>query len=72
MDVKKSQVAQNHDSLPSAQPFASLGFCLDLSYELQIRHQHNQVDEKYGQITHHRNQIITYDKTWKSKEFRPE
>ncbi len=34
MDAKNSQVAHNPDSLPSAQPFASLGFCLDLSDEL--------------------------------------
>ncbi len=39
MDEKKSQVAHNPDSLPSAQPYASLGFCLDLSYELRILHQ---------------------------------
>ncbi len=39
MDEKESQVAHHPDSLPSAQPNQSLGFCLDLSYELRIRHQ---------------------------------
>ncbi len=39
MDEKKSEVALNPDSLPSAQPCASLGFCLDLGYELRICHQ---------------------------------
>ncbi len=40
MDDKKGQVTLNPDSLPSAQPFVSFGFCLDLSYELRIRYQH--------------------------------
>ncbi len=39
VDEKKSQVPHNPDSLPSAQPFASLGFRLDLSDELRYRHQ---------------------------------
>ena len=39
MDEKKRQVARNPDRLSSKQRFASLGFCLDLSYELRIRHQ---------------------------------
>ena len=40
INEKKSPVAHNRDSLPSAQTFAGLGFCSNLSYELRIRHQH--------------------------------
>ncbi len=40
VDEKKSQLAHNPDSLPSAQRFAGFGFCLDLSYALRIRHPH--------------------------------
>lgn len=39
MDEKKRRVARSPDSRPSVQPFTSLGFCLDLRYELQIRYQ---------------------------------
>ena len=39
IDEKKRQVTHNSDRLPSKQRFTSLGFCLDLSDELRIRHQ---------------------------------
>ncbi len=51
MDEKKSQVAHNPDSLPSAQPFASLRFCLDVSYELRIRYQRART-QKWQSASH--------------------
>ena len=46
MDEKKSPVAHNPGRLPSAQPFASLGFCLDVSYELRIRYRQARVQKR--------------------------